>query len=555
MPTPKGWEQFADPNKKNEYGAILQVKSGKYEINVNVTTGQHQVYSIDPIFQNRELLYTVNNDLKVTLTTAGNNLIKIKRDELKELYFVGSGASFKLVKSVGTEEQKKALENTKLYAKLKNDLPAPPGGATPGAPGAAPGAQGAAGTQGPNSADPGAQGPGSPVFATTIAKFASVQLGSYSYPTDMNQNQDYMYITAFEYVVPDVTTGGTEGNFDITALGAGANISKRTFTNNMGNVTLPIPNNITEQNVTGWGEDSLSSLSALAMGGATGLAGAVAAGDFTSAGAIAGIAGNAAFKGAASGTIKQLLTLNAGAAIVKKLGLSINPEAYRARVSGTVINPNLELLFNGPKLRTFSFEVKMAPRSRLEAIEIRGIIKFFKKAMAPKRASSAEDSFFLGAPNVFRVAFRQNGSLSKSLPQLKTCALTQFKANYTPDGFYASFAADGQPISVTINMTFSELVPVYYDNYDANDDNVGFRSEDLNELEDPSFETPVTNPPAGAQGSPGATQPSRGGTGFAAQTGVLNPGGPLAIPGESNQRFQQGPDAAPIFTGGVRGAN
>lgn len=549
MPTPKGWEQFADPNKKNEYSAILQYKTGKYEINVNVATGQHQIYSIDPIFQSRELLYTVNNNSNLTATTAGKTLVKTKRKELQDFIFVGKDAAFKLVKAVGTEEQKKVLSKTAAYVNLQKDLPAPPGAA----PGAAPGAQGAAGTQGPNSADPGAQGPGSPVFATTIAKFASVQLGSYSYPTDMNQNQDYMYITAFEYVVPDVTTGGTEGNFDITALGAGANISKRTFTSNVGNVILPIPNNITEQNVTGWGEDSLSSLSALAMGGATGLAGAVTAGEFSTAGAIAGIAGNAAFKGAASNTIKQLLTLNAGAAIVKKLGLSINPEAYRARVSGTVINPNLELLFNGPKLRTFSFEVKMAPRSSKEAIEIRGIIKFFKKAMAAKRASSAEDSFFLGTPNVFRVAFKQNGSLSKSLPQLKTCALTQFNANYTPDGFYASFAADGQPISVTINMTFSELVPVYYDNYNADDDNVGFRSEDLNELEDPSFETPVTNPPAGAQGNQGARQPSRGGTGFAAQTGVLNPGGPLAIPGESNQRFQPGPDPAPIFTGGVRG--
>jgi len=454
--------------------------------------------------------------------------------------------------SQAVPEEKRRLDLKAAYAGYNQLLAAPPG-AAPGAQGAAPGAQGAAGTQGPNSGAQGTQGPGSVVFATTISKFASVNLGSWSYPTDMNETQDYMYISTFEYVVPDVTTGGTEGNFNITSLAEGANLSKRTFKNNVGNVILPIPNNITEQNVTGWGEDSLSSLSALAMGGATELAGAVAAGDLSTAAGIANVAGNAAFKGAAGNTIKQLLTLNAGAAIVKKLGLNINPEAYRARVSGTVINPNLELLFNGPKLRTFSFEIKMAPRSKKEAMEIRGIIKFFKKAMAPKRASSAEDSFFLGTPNVFRIAFKQNGGLSKTLPQLKTCALTQFNANYTPDGFYASFAADGQPISVTINMTFSELVPVYYDNYNEQDDSVGFRSEDLNELEDPSF-NPTTNPPAGAQGSQGSqgSQPSRGGAGFSAQTGVFNPGGPLSIPADSNQKFQQGPDPVPTF-GGVRG--
>jgi hypothetical protein len=37
-----------------------------------------------------------------------------------------------------------------------------------------------------------------------------------------------------------------------------------------------------------------------------------------------------------------------------------------SRATGQVINPNLELLFNGPQLRPFSFTFKLAARSKEE---------------------------------------------------------------------------------------------------------------------------------------------------------------------------------------------
>jgi hypothetical protein len=174
----------------------------------------------------------------------------------------------------------------------------------------------------------------------------------------------------------------------------------------------------------------------------------------------------------AKAQIQQQLTLNAAASVVKKLGININTEGYRARVTGTVINPNLELLFNGPKLRAFQFSFKMAPRSADEAKHIRGIIKFFKKAMAPKRAVTQDDAFFLGAPNIFRIKFMNGNKESNTLPTLKTCALVNFTVNYTADGFYSAFN-DGQPVSVQIDLSFAELTPIYNDNY-GSEDSVGF---------------------------------------------------------------------------------
>ena len=47
------------------------------------------------------------------------------------------------------------------------------------------------------------------------------------------------------------------------------------------------------------------------------------------------------------------------------------------------MNPNMELLFNGPQLRTFGFTFKLSPRTKDEATKIKDIIYCFKRAMAP----------------------------------------------------------------------------------------------------------------------------------------------------------------------------
>ena len=55
-----------------------------------------------------------------------------------------------------------------------------------------------------------------------------------------------------------------------------------------------------------------------------------------------------------------------------------------ARTTGQVLNPNMELLFQGPALRSFTFSWKMSPRDQKESIEIAKIIRMFKQSMAPQ---------------------------------------------------------------------------------------------------------------------------------------------------------------------------
>ena len=323
------------------------------------------------------------------------------------------------------------------------------------------------------------------------------------YPEDFSPSQDRIVISQKNYIKPDVLSDDQFSTNNIVAA-----LSKERFNtkeNILGTVILPMPNDISESNVTAWGEDSLSSLTALIGGAALGAAGGIASFDVDQINQSVSQAANQVFSGdsAANETIKQLLSLNAAAAITKKFGININPEAFRSRITGTAINPNLELLFQGPKLRSFAFQFKMSPRSPDEARNIRYIIKFFKKGMAPKRNfTDTKAAYFLGAPNVFDIEFKSGNNELKSIGKIKTCALQQFSVNYTPDGFYAAYqdslAGGSQPVSVTMSLAFTELTPLYNDSYEDTD-TVGWDILNDGPTGEPSTPPDAENPQAATE--------------------------------------------------------
>jgi hypothetical protein len=392
-------------------------------------------------------------------------------------------------------------------------------------------------------------------FDNNLSKYGKNQnySGVIRYPENINLRQDYMMISQFKYVVPDVFKSGFDSANTSEILG-NKSLSSREFKDLKGSIILPMPNNISEANETGWGSNELSTLSAAALG--VGINAAKSITELDLQGFIGGLNGGlqGARSAAASETIIKLATLNAGASIVSKFGLNVDPSAYLSRATGTVVNPNLELLFQGPKLRSFQFQIKMTPRSQKEANNIRRIIKFFKKGMAAQRSNASETSFFLGAPNVFQIKFMSNGKQLRSITQIKTCALTNFTVDYTADGFYSTYedstANGSQPIATNITMSFSELTPIYEDNYGI-DDHVGFGEDpDLNSLDSSNFEAPGETPNTPTP-TPGSSRPSAGGASapVALPTRVFQPGGSTAVPGLDFDPNRFGQD----FGSGVRG--
>ena len=135
------------------------------------------------------------------------------------------------------------------------------------------------------------------------------------------------------------------------------------------------------------------------------------------------------------------------------------------RGEGMTLNPNMELLFNGPALRDFTFVFKMSPRSSREAEAVLKIIKFFKQGMSPIRT---ESGFFLKAPHTFELKYLHRNSEHKGLNKFKECALKTCTVQYTPDGNYNTYL-DGMMTSYSMTLSFGELEPIYNDDYGAGD--------------------------------------------------------------------------------------
>jgi len=141
------------------------------------------------------------------------------------------------------------------------------------------------------------------------------------------------------------------------------------------------------------------------------------------------------------------------------------------RGTGKVLNPNLELLFTGPNLRSFNYTYKFTPREEREAREVKRIIKFLKKNMAPIREKGR---MFLKTPNVFKLKyFFKNGRQHPFLNKIKMCALRSFDVEYTPDGSYMTYD-DGSMTSYQVTMNFGELNPIYAEDFDNDTNDMGF---------------------------------------------------------------------------------
>ena len=353
--------------------SVTGLSSGEtYLIKFDPNFGKTQVYIPNPVFGD-SLQFSIDQNGQVLNEGRQNlnNLLASPNGQAQLDYLVKSTkeATDKLIASTDpdglTEAQKKALVETKRFAS-SGTTPSPSDPSDP--------------SSGPNSdgASPPISTGAPPVDIgtfRTVENFNKNDAGyqNFKYPETIENGQDYMLINIFNYKVADVFGSGDTANINSSAILGGASLSGRTLTDSLANIRLPIPNNVSEANQTKWGNSELNNLAAGLLAGATGAVTNVAQGNFGGAGEITINATKNILGGStpAKTYIKQQLTLGAAAGLIKKLGVQVDAEAYRARATGTVINPNLELLFNGPSLRQFQFQYKLTPRSPEEAKQIR----------------------------------------------------------------------------------------------------------------------------------------------------------------------------------------
>ena len=65
----------------------------------------------------------------------------------------------------------------------------------------------------------------------------------------------------------------------------------------------------------------------------------------------------------------------------------------------------------------------------------------------------------------FEQQYGENAKSHPYLNKIKPCALTDFSVNYTPSGSYMTYRQGGSMTAYQISMTFSELEPIYQNDY------------------------------------------------------------------------------------------
>lgn len=293
---------------------------------------------------------------------------------------------------------------------------------------------------------------------TTSAPVSTRDFGDMQYPETIAEGQDVIQFTALTYSVKTLQ-GFTFGGRERVGPGGGGGGRSR------GTVTLPIQSGIKDQNAAGWGEETMNP------------------GQIAAAGvALAGIMeGGGAMKDAFGNLGSQLQTDIKGFQTAIGTKFAENAAGVKgllSRTTGKIINPNLELLFQKPTLRPFSFQFKMSARSREEAADIVRIIRFFKQNMSPQKGGGSggtSANLFLKAPNTFQIHYMHKGTEEHPfIGRPKECAMTSFEVDYTPDGNYSTLR-DGFMTSYTISMSLKELEPVFYEDYDDTPANsIGF---------------------------------------------------------------------------------
>jgi hypothetical protein len=240
--------------------------------------------------------------------------------------------------------------------------------------------------------------------------------------------------------------------------------TKKEYKSKEGTIFLPIPSNIQDGNSVKYTEGELDGLTAEVLGFVTKtMKGGAKIDSLTDVGKLVSdflkngtdLLSNKDF--AAHFT----RSLAAQAANIP-FGGNLTASQLLARQNGSIINPNMELLFDGVTIRSFKFSFKMTPRGKDEMEHVKSIIRHFKKSMTP----SNNEDVYLSTPKIFELSYMKGNGPHPFLHKFKPCALTDCSVNYTGEANYATYQ-DGTPVSMVMDLGFKELEPIYNDDYES----------------------------------------------------------------------------------------
>jgi hypothetical protein len=122
---------------------------------------------------------------------------------------------------------------------------------------------------------------------------------------------------------------------------------------------------------------------------------------------------------------------------------------------GYAINPNIDVIYGAPNLRSFVFDFMFAPRNSQEANEVLAIIRAFKFHAAPESSPMSTLGRYWIPPTEFDLEFSV-----QTMGKISTCVLETIDVDYAPNG-WAAYKEDGtqndMPVNIRMQLVFKEL--------------------------------------------------------------------------------------------------
>ena len=307
---------------------------------------------------------------------------------------------------------------------------------------------------------------------------------SLRYPRDsVLGSTDYMLFQFYRYSPPFGNVVGTLNPRQLIGQGSGEygnleeynlSITNLKVDTQLNQVVLYVPPDVSSTYGAEWSDQSFSNTAVAKIRGGMALR------DGNIIGSLQGQVENAA------GAIGRMPEIS-GADFIRgqvagATGEQLSRNDLFSSAAGVVLNPNTELLFRNPHMRTIDFTYKLVPNNKEEAEIIFEIVRTFKLCLHPSfgvpgkqqggkvqgagtmlnvlgRKAEAKVGF-ISVPSVCKFAFMKGNGLHPFLPQYKTCALVSVDVNYTTDGQYV-VTRDGYPVATELRLSFKELKLVY----------------------------------------------------------------------------------------------
>ena len=164
--------------------------------------------------------------------------------------------------------------------------------------------------------------------------------------------------------------------------------------------------------------------------------------------------------GGIGGVLKQLI----GDVTLRQLGFQGYAEFVAAPIAGVtanqimsiskgqINNPNVEMMYDGPKLRAFSFSFIFIPYNADDTAAINSIVKEFKAYSSP--AITGEKRTMLEVPHLWNINYQ--GKAAPYMNRFKPCVMTNCVVQENGGDPYHSTFYDGAPTSTSVQLRFEE---------------------------------------------------------------------------------------------------